>query len=126
MSHDVVADALSKIMNAKKAKNKEVLISNYSKLLLNILEVAKKNGYIESYNINKNNKKLKIIIGKLNDCKAIKPRFEVRVREIEKYVRRYLPARDFGIIIISTSEGIMTHYDALTKNKGGSLIAYFF
>jgi len=125
MSHDVVSDALSKLMNAKKSKKKEILISNYSKFLLEVLELAKKNGYIESYGLNKD-KKLKIVIGKLNECNAIKPRFEVQAKEIEKYVRRYLPARNFGIIIISTSQGIMTHYDALDKNKGGSLVAFFY
>ncbi|MEM3405644.1 MAG: 30S ribosomal protein S8 [Candidatus Pacearchaeota archaeon] len=125
MSHDVVADGLCKIMNAKKARKKEVLVSYYSKLLLSILELAKKNNYIKDYFIDKE-KKLRITIGELNECKAIKPRFDVQIKDIEKYVRRYLPARNFGIIIISTSKGIMTHYEALEKNLGGSLIAYFY
>jgi ribosomal protein S8 len=126
MSQDVVSDALSKIMNAKKSKKQEVLISKYSKVLMSLLEIVKKNGYITSYEINKNDKKLKIVFGKINECNAIKPRFEVRAREIEKYIRRYLPARNFGMIIISTSKGLMTHYEALEKEMGGSLIAYFY
>jgi ribosomal protein S8 len=126
MSQDVVSDALSKIMKAKKSKKQEVLISKYSKVLMSLLEIVKKNGYITSYEINKNDKKLKIVFGKINECNAIKPRFEVRAREIEKYIRRYLPARNFGMIIISTSKGLMTHYEALEKEMGGSLIAYFY
>lgn len=69
---------------------------------------------------------IKVEIGKLNECKAIRPRFYVTVKEIEKYVRRYLPARDFGYVIISTNKGLLTHNEAIEKNIGGSLIAYFF
>ena len=57
---------------------------------------------------------------------AVKPRFTATVLEIEKYVRRYLPARNFGIVIISTSSGLLTHQEALEKNIGGCLIAYFY
>ena len=46
--------------------------------------------------------------------------------EIDKYVRRFLPSRDFGFIIVSTSKGLMTHEEAIEKNIGGSLIAYIF
>ena len=59
-------------------------------------------------------------------CKAIKPRYMVSVSEIEKYEKRYLPAKNFGIIIISTSQGLMTHQTAIDKNIGGSLIAYIY
>jgi small subunit ribosomal protein S8 len=126
MSHDVVSDALCKIMNAKNSNKKEIFISNYSEFLIEVLKLAKQNGYIENYSLDAIDKKIKIILGKLNECSAIKPRFEVQAKEIDKYIRRYLPARNFGIIIISTSQGLMTHYEALEKNKGGSLIAYFY
>ena len=126
MSQDIIADALNQIMNCKKAGKKELEVGRYSKLLLNILEVAKKHKYIESYNLDEKNKRLKIKIGKLNECKAVKPRFNVRTEEIEKYMRRFFPARDFGIILISTSSGLITHREAYEKNIGGSLIAYFY
>lgn len=124
MSHDVVADGLCKIMNAKKAGKKDVEISYYSKLLLNVLKIAKERGYIEDYKIE--NKILKVRIGKLNKCNAIKPRFDVQVKDFEKYMRRYLPARNFGIIIVSTNKGLITHEEAIEKNIGGCLIAYFY
>ena len=65
-------------------------------------------------------------MGELLDCKAIKPRFSVNKTQIDKYRRRYLPARDLGIVIVSTNEGLMTHEEALEKKIGGSLIAYFY
>lgn len=123
MSHDIVADALNMIMNAKKAGKTELELSRHSKFLLNVLDIAKKAGYID-YSMDK--KTLRIRIEKLNDCKAIKPRFYVTVETIEKYMRRYLPARDFGLLIISTSSGLITQEEAYKKNVGGSLIACFY
>ena len=126
MSHDVVSDALNKIMNAKRAKKQEVFVSHYSKVLLNVLKIAEKKGYIKSYSIEDKDKRLKIEIGKLNECRAIKPRFDVQIKGMEVYIRRYLPARGIGTIIVSTSSGLLTHQEAIEKNIGGSLIAYFY
>jgi ribosomal protein S8 len=123
MSHDIVADCLNMVMNVKKAGKSELELSRYSKLLLKVLDIAKKNGYLD-YKMD--NKKLKIEIKKLNRCKAIKPRFYVQVEGIEKYMRRFLPARGFGILLLSTSKGLLTQEEAYGKNIGGSLIAYFY
>jgi len=126
MSQDIVADAINQIMNCKRAGKNELIIVRYSNLLINILDVAKKHDYIKDYNLDSENKKLKIELGKINKCKAIKPRFNVQADEIEKYMRRFLPARGFGIIIVSTSSGLLTHTEAVEKKIGGSLIAYFY
>lgn len=123
MSQDIIADTLNEIMNAKKARKSQINVIRSSKLLLNVLEIAKKKGYIEDFKVKAKDLEIKF---KLNECRAIKPRFNVQVDEIEKYIRRFLPARDFGIIIISTSSGLMTHEEAYEKNLGGSLIAYFY
>ncbi|MBI2124808.1 30S ribosomal protein S8 [Candidatus Pacearchaeota archaeon] len=84
----------------------------------------KSHGHIESYALNEKEKKLEIKIGSLNECCSIKPRFYANVGRMNKYIRRYLPAKDFGIVIVSTSKGLMTHAEAAEKNIGGSLIAY--
>ena len=124
MSRDTVADILNQIMNTKRAGKDYLEVERYSKLLIEVLEVAKKHGYID-YNL-VDNKILKIKITKLNECKAIKPRFNVSVSDIEKYTRRFLPARGFGIIIISSSSGLIIQEEAYEKNIGGNLIAYFY
>ena len=124
MAQDIIADALNRIMNAKKAQKNELEILAYSRFLLSVLAIAKLHGFIKNYSVD--NKKLKIEIAKLHGCKAIKPRYTVSVTEIEKYVKRYLPAKNIGIIIVSTSKGLMTHQTAIEKNLGGSLIAYMF
>jgi small subunit ribosomal protein S8 len=123
MSQDIVADALNQIMNAKRARKKEVIIKKHSKLLRNILDIAKESGYLD-YSIK--DKDMKIEIKELNEIKAIKPRYTVSVKKMNHYVRRFLPSRDFGFIIVSTNQGLMKHYDAEKENLGGCLIAYLF
>lgn len=123
MSQDIVSDALNEIMNAKTARKKSVVLNKNSKLLRNVLDIIKKAGYIE-YKIEGN--EIIVDIRKLNQLKAIKPRFTSSVDQIEHYVRRYLPAKDFGFVIISTNRGLMDHYEAKKQNIGGCLIAYVY
>lgn len=124
MSQDKVADALNQMMNAKKAKKDSVTLKYSSKLLLSILAIAKLRGYVQDYEVA--NSILTIKFAKLNGCNAIKPRYHVKVYEIEKYTKRYLPSKDLGIVIVSTNQGIMTHQTAMEKNLGGGLLAYFY
>jgi len=123
MSQDIVVDALNEIMNAKRTGKETLEVNKNSKLLKNLLDIAKEQGYLD-YSIEGN--KIKIKIKNLNEIKAIKPRYTVSVKRINKYVRRFLPAKDFGFLIISTNKGLMTHKDAEEKNIGGCLIAYVF
>lgn len=125
MSHDIVADALNMIKNVKKRNKNEIVVTRYSKFLLNVLELAKREGYIKSIELEKEG--LKIVFNeRLNDCNSIKPRYFVNKDDIEKYIRRYLPARDFGFIIVSTNKGLLTHKEAMEKGIGGCLVAYFY
>ncbi len=124
MSQDLIADTLNQIMNAKRSGKKEVVVTRYSKLLLKVLDMAKELGYIENYKTDKNN--LDIKIGSLQNCGAIKPRFNIKKDRIMHYMKRYLPGRNLGMIIISTNKGLMTHEEASNNNIGGALIAYFY
>ena len=126
MSHDVVADALNMIRNAKKAKKDTVKINRISNLLIEVLKIMKQEGAVKKYKIDAKEKSLLVTLGDLFECKAIKPRFSCNKDQIEKYRRRYLPARDLGIMIISTNKGLMTHKEAQSEQTGGSLIAYFY
>ena len=125
MSQDIVADALNSIMNAEKRKKESVVITKYSKFLTNILGLMKKEGYIKDFRVE--NGKLRIELnGRINKCQAIKPRYFVDKDGLEKYIRRYLPARDFGFLLISTNKGLITHKEAIDKKIGGCLIAYLY
>ena len=126
MSHDVVADALNMIRNAKKARKEIVKINRISNLLIEVLKIMKQEGAIKKYKIDSKGKSVEVTIGNLSECKSIKPRFTVGKDGIERYRRRYLPARDIGAVIISTNKGLITHEEAFEEKIGGSLIAYFY
>jgi small subunit ribosomal protein S8 len=126
MSQDIVADALNMLTNAKKAKKETVKINKISNLLIEILKIMKQKEAIKKYKVNSKEKSGEITLGDLSNCKAIKPRFSINKTQINKYIRRYLPARNLGTMIVSTNQGLMTHEEALEKEIGGSLIAYFY
>lgn len=126
MSRDIVADALNMIRNAKRARKNSVKINQISNLLIETLKIMKHKDAVKKYKVNSKEKSVEITIGDLNDCKAIKPRFTVKKDQIDKYRRRYLPARNIGTIIVSTNKGLMTHEEALEEDIGGCLIAYFY
>lgn len=126
MAHDIVADALNMIKNAKNSKKETIEIKRISNLLIEVLKIMKQENAIKKYKINPKEKSVEITLGELMDCKAIKPRFTVQSTQIENYRRRYLPARNFGTVIVSTSKGLMTHKEAQEENMGGCLVAYFY
>jgi len=123
MSQDIIADTLNRIMNAKKARKTEIVVNKHSKLLKNILDIAKQDGYLD-YSIEGNNLTIKII--KLNEIKSISPRYTFSINKINRYIERFLPAKNFGFVIVSTNQGLMKHTEAKEKNLGGCLIAYVF
>ena len=126
MSQDIISDALNMIKNAVKARKETLEIKRISGLLIEILKIMKQKGAIQRYKIDSKKKTAEIDIGKISECRAIKPRFTVKKDQIEKYRRRFLPARDIGTIIISTNKGLITHEEAMEQGTGGSLIAYFY
>ena len=126
MSHDVAADALNMIKNAKIAGKENVKINRISNLLIEILKIMKQEGAIKKYRIDADNKSIQLTIGDLLECKAVKPRFTVKKGDIEKYRRRYLPSTKMGTLIISTNKGLITHEEAEREKIGGCLIAYFY
>ncbi len=125
--NDPLASALSKLLNADKVGKTECIVKPVSNLLLEVLKIFKDNGYIKDFELVKDSK-YRIVkvspIGSINKCGVIKPRFPFKIENVEKFEKRYLPAKDFGILIVSTTKGIITHLDAKNKNIGGSLIAY--
>lgn len=126
MSQDIVADGLNVIKNAQRAKKKTIVLSRVSNLLIEILKIMKQKGAIKSYKVNSKEKNIEVILDNLAECKAIKPRFTVKKDQIDKYIRRYLPARGMGTIIVSTNKGLKTHEEAQEEDTGGCLIAYFY
>lgn len=128
MRHDLLSDVLSAIKNGE-AIGKKKTVMPASNLVKNILLVMQKQGYIGSFELIDDGRggKFEIeLIGKINKCGSIKPRFSVKKDEYEKYERRFLPATGFGILIVSTTKGILTHEKARKQGLGGKLLAFVY
>jgi small subunit ribosomal protein S8 len=125
--NDPLANVLSQIQNYEKLGKKEVITENNSKLIKNVLSIMNEHGYVGLFEevVDSRGNYLKIsLLGKINKVGVIKPRFQIKKDEFTKFEKRYLPAKDFGIIIVSTSQGLMTHKQAKDKKIGGRLISY--
>ena len=128
MLHDPLADALSIMKNAERV-GKDSCISLSSKVIKSILEIMQAHGYIGAFELIEDGRggKFKIELkGKIIDCNAIKPRYSVKTDEFEKWEKRYLPAKDFGLLILSTPKGMMDHKKAKQLKTGGKLVAYVY
>ena len=125
--NDTLANALSHILNCERVGKNTCIVGDASKMIKEVLEIMKSHGYVNKLKFVVSPKGNTIIIelkGSINNCGAIKPRFPVKLGDYEKYERRYLPAKDFGIMIISTTKGVMTQDKAIEQKLGGKLIAY--
>ncbi len=126
---DPLADALSTIKNAEIIGKPECTVNPASKLIGSVLKVMKDKGYIGEFEFVDDGKSglFKIQLkGKINRCGVIRPRHAVKNTEFEKWEKRFLPARGFGAIILTTPDGVMTHNEARENGLGGQLLAYVY
>ncbi|MBU4246091.1 MAG: 30S ribosomal protein S8 [Nanoarchaeota archaeon] len=128
MLHDPLADAISAIRNAERAGKKDCIISKNTKLIREILSRMQETGYLEKFEVIDSSRGGKIkatLSGKINDCKAIVPRFFVKKDAYVQWEKQFLPASGVGILLVSTSKGLVSHKDVRGK-LGGSLVAYVY
>ncbi len=125
---DPIADMLTRIRNANKARFKKVHVS-VSQMNVNIAGVLKKTGYIGNYEKVKDEKggqTLEIIL-KYPDSKRT---VITNIKRVSKPGRRiYVPAdsipkvlNGLGISILSTSKGVITDTEARELNVGGEIL----
>ena len=129
MQFDPLSDAFAQIFNAEQAGHYEVTVNPASKMLGSMLSIMQTSGYVGEYERIDNGRggAYRIeLIGAINRCGAIKRRHSVKRAEFDKWESRYLPARDFGLLILTTNQGVMNHYDAKKERVGGRLLAYIF
>ncbi len=125
--NDPLANALSVISYSEKTGRKECDIKPVSKVIKKIFDIMKDRRYLGEFKEIDDGKGGFIrvnLLGSINKCGVIKPRFAIKKDEFTKFEKRFLPAKDFGLLIISTPEGIMTHQEAKDKNQGGRLLAF--
>ncbi|MFP4523757.1 MAG: 30S ribosomal protein S8 [Candidatus Woesearchaeota archaeon] len=127
MNNDPLANVLSHILNYERSGKQAVTTKDNSKLIKGVLQLMQDHGYVGGYEETEDSKGNTLtinLIGAVNKCGVIKPRFQIGKDDYEKYEKRYLPSKDFGFLVVSTNQGLMTHVEAKEKGIGGTLISY--
>lgn len=128
---DLVSDTLTRIKNAQNVRCKEIILYKpISKLCIEILNILYKEGYIRGFNIvtsdNNNILSVKVLLKyDFSEQPMIK-----QIKRISKPGRRfYIPIKSLwkvnngiGILILSTSKGLMTDEEARILNVGGEVL----
>ena len=125
--NDPLSNCLSHILNCEKKGKSECIVGPSSKILMSILKILKDHKFIGDFELvdERRGGSIKInLIGSVNKCGVVKPRFSFSKSNYERFEKRYLPAKGFGLFIVTTSKGVMTHTEALSQGIGGKLIAY--
>ena len=128
---DPIADMITRIRNAQLRTLKTVAIPN-SKFRARILDVLKEEGYISDYKFltdKKNKGSLLVDLKYSNGLPVIKEISRVSKPGRRIYTRAgSIPKikNGLGIVIVSTSMGIMSDNDARSKNIGGEIICRVF
>ena len=126
---DPLSNALNTIYNNERRHKRECIVWPASKLMGQVLRVMQKNGYIGEFEFIDDgvSGKLRVqLLGRINKCGAITPRYPIKSREYTKWESRYLPAVGVGMLIVSTSDGVLSHAEAQEKNIGGRLLGYVY
>ena len=126
---DPLADALTNIRNNELQGNATATIRPASKLIGHVLSVMQKENYIGNFELVDDGKARIFNVeleGNINKCGVIKPRHAVKNDEFEDFEKRYLPAKNFGILIVTTPQGVMTHHEAKEAGIGGRLLVYVY
>jgi len=126
---NTIADGMSALKNAGDSGKSECIIEPASKLLGAMLRIMQDAGYIAGFEFIEDGRggQLKVhLTGKINKCGAISPRFSVQLDEMEYWEKQYLPGKNFGLMILSTSHGVMSHVQARNEGIGGELLGYVY
>ncbi len=129
MRHDLLNDALLALRHADQDGKGRLEIAPTSRLIGEVLRIFREHHYIEDFAFvpgGRGGKYDVTLARRINSCGVIKPRLSVRGRELERYESRYLPAQDFGLLVLSTNPGVMSHAKARELKIGGKLLAYVY
>ena len=130
MQSDPISEMLTIIRNGLMAGHKSILTKK-SIMKIEIIKVMKDKGFIQSFEIvknddNKDNIKVRLAYQKEGNS-VIQGLKKISTPGLRVYVKKPEIPRVFGglgIAIISTSQGILTGTDALNRNLGGELLCY--
>ncbi|WP_104725837.1 30S ribosomal protein S8 [Helicobacter felis] len=127
MVNDIVADSLTRIRNAS-MRRLEVTELYYAKIVVSILEIFKNRGFITNYQVVQKEGKNFISVELAYDDKGRAVISEIK--RLSKPGRRlYKQANElkrfkngYGVIVVSTSKGVITNEEAYKQNVGGEVL----
>jgi len=125
----ILPNLFTTIYNNEIRNKKECLVVPASKLASEVLRTIQKHKYIGEFEFIYDGLlgKFRIqLLGRINRCGVISPRFNIRKNGYTQWGTRYLPAVGVGILIVSTPKGVMSHIEAREKNLGGRLLGYVY
>ena len=125
---DHLADALNTIKTHEMVGQNTCSV-RASSIIAEVLKVLKEHKYLKDYSLVDNGRGGFYEVqldGRINDCGVIKPRMPVKRHDWAKMEQSYIPGFGVGVLIVSTSNGIMTNADAEQKHIGGRLLAYVY
>ena len=129
MKSNILAIALKNILNAEKKGKRQVLLRPSSKVLIKFLKLMQKRGYIGEFEVIDDHRCGKVVVellGRINKCGVISPRFDVQLTDVERWSNMIMPSRQFGYLVLTTTYGIMDHHQAQHKHTGGKILGFFF
>ncbi len=129
MGQDLLNDALVSVRHADREGKPHVEIAPTSKLIGEVLRIFRDHKYIEEFTFvptGRGGKYDVTLSRRINSCGVVKPRISVSYDRLERYESRFLPAQDFGLLVLSTNRGVLAHSDARELKIGGRLLAYVY
>ncbi|MDR4510985.1 MAG: 30S ribosomal protein S8 [Nitrososphaeraceae archaeon] len=126
---NIVSNLFNTLYNNEARRKKECLVVPSSRFASEILRVLQKYRFIGEFEQIDDNRmgKFRIqLLAKINKCGIITPRYNVKKDEYLNWERQFLPAYNLGLLLVSTSKGIMSHHDAQKQGLGGVLIGYVY
>ena len=129
MKNNVLANALKTILNAERKGMRQVLLRPCSKVIIKFLKLMQKRGYIGEFEVIDDHRSGKVVVellGRLNKCGVISPRFDVPLPQLERWTNNILPSRQFGYLVLTTTYGMMDHNQAKHKHTGGKIVGFFY
>jgi len=126
---NILSNLFTTLYNNEMRRKRECIVLPASKFSSEVLKVMQKQRYIGEFEQVDDGRlgKFRIqLLAKINKCGIITPRFSVKKDRYLDWERQFLPSYNMGILIVSTSKGIMSHHDAQNEGLGGALIGYVY
>jgi small subunit ribosomal protein S8 len=126
---DLIADQLTVVRNAIMAGKKTVIIKR-STLLVGVMEIAKREGFIENFKEIENEKQGQIKVYLRYD-RDEQPVMRKLIRVSKPGRREFVKSKNIkavlagvGVAVLSTSKGILTDKEAKEQGVGGEIICH--